>query len=258
MRKVALLFMLAVFVPSLVLAWLALRSLRDQQLVVERQQTMLYQGVVDGIAKEAAGLMLEKQREFQQNVQSLLADREPREITAAYDNRLRALWPDAEVGFVVSLQGQVLAPSLFSSPEARKFRLENDRFLCNRETVEVYWNSPKGAINLSRLDQKQAPEPVKDGSDGHEGKTVFATKSGKVPAAASQKEPAASDGKGSEQAEFRALIGDSSEGSLARFEQNKLKVLFWYRPPRDPQLVFGVQMRMPRLVQSLRETIHLD
>ena len=93
MKKVALLFMLAVFVPSLVLAWLALRSLRDQQLVVERQQTMLYQGVVDGIAKEAAGLMLEKQREFQQHVQSLLGDRPPRDIAAAYDERLRGLSP---------------------------------------------------------------------------------------------------------------------------------------------------------------------
>ena len=69
MKKVALLFMLAVFAPSLVLAWLALRSLRDQQVVVERQQTMLYQGVVDGIARETASLMLEKQREFQQHVQ---------------------------------------------------------------------------------------------------------------------------------------------------------------------------------------------
>jgi signal transduction histidine kinase len=256
-KKVALLFMLAVFVPSLVLAWLAVRSLRDQQLVVERQQTMLYQGVVDGLAKEAASLMLEKQREFQQHVQTLLGDRPPRDITAAYDERLRALWPDAEVGFVVSLEGQVLAPSLFSSPEARKFRLENDRFLCNRETVEVYWNSPKGSINLSSLDKKQSGDSSKE--DGRDAKTVFATKSGKVPAAASHKEADPADGKAnSEQAEFRALVGDSSEGSLARFEQNKLKVLFWYRPSRDPQLVFGVQMRMARLVESLRQTINPD
>ena len=38
MKKIALVFVLAVFAPSLVLAWLAVRSLRDQQLVLERQQ----------------------------------------------------------------------------------------------------------------------------------------------------------------------------------------------------------------------------
>ena len=31
MRKIALVFVTAVFVPSLLLAWLALRSLRDQE-----------------------------------------------------------------------------------------------------------------------------------------------------------------------------------------------------------------------------------
>jgi hypothetical protein len=44
MRKVALVFVIAVIAPSLVLAWLALRSLRDQEVVLERQQTLLYWG----------------------------------------------------------------------------------------------------------------------------------------------------------------------------------------------------------------------
>ena len=52
MKKVALVFLLAVFVPSLVLAWLAIRSLRDQQLVLERQQSLLYQGVTDSFTKD--------------------------------------------------------------------------------------------------------------------------------------------------------------------------------------------------------------
>ena len=56
MRKVALVFVLAVFVPSLVLAWLAVRSLRDQQFVLERQQSLLYQGVTDSLAKEITAL----------------------------------------------------------------------------------------------------------------------------------------------------------------------------------------------------------
>ena len=52
-------------------------------------------------------------------------------------------------------------------------------------------------------------------------------------------------------AEFRQLIGEDSEGALARFVDNKLNVLFWYRPPGDPQLVFGAQVALSRLVEGL-------
>src|SRR5438105_4032481 len=31
--------------------------------------------------------------------------------------------------------------------------------------------------------------------------------------------------------EFRQLIGDASDGKLARFVDDKLNLLFWYRPP---------------------------
>jgi len=44
MKRVAIVFVLAVLAPSLALAWLAMRSLRDQQFLIERQQLLLYQG----------------------------------------------------------------------------------------------------------------------------------------------------------------------------------------------------------------------
>src|SRR5947207_512291 len=146
MKKVALVFVLAVFVPSLVLAWLAVRSLRDQQFLVERQQAASYQGLAGALAGQVNNALTERRREFNQQVQELIGDRQPRELTAQFDARLRETWPLAEVGFVVSLQGdgQVLAPSLFAGSDARMFRLENDRFLCNKEAVEVYWNAAKG------------------------------------------------------------------------------------------------------------------
>ena len=56
-------------------------------------------------------------------------------------------------------------------------------------------------------------------------------------------------------AEFRQLIGEENEGTLARFVDNKLNVLFWYRPPGDPQLVFGAQIALPRLVEGLRALV---
>ena len=85
MKKVALVFVLAVFVPSLVLAWLAVRSLRDQQFVLERQQSLLYQGIADSIAREAANLIAEHQREFARKVEAQLADNKPIDIAGCDD-----------------------------------------------------------------------------------------------------------------------------------------------------------------------------
>src|SRR5256885_3211257 len=88
MKKVALVFVLAVFVPSLALAWLAVRSLRDQQFILERQQSLLYQGVADSVAKDASGLIAEEQREFARQVEALLADAKPMDLAGSFDERL--------------------------------------------------------------------------------------------------------------------------------------------------------------------------
>ena len=64
MKKVALVFVIAVIAPSLVLAWLALRSLRDQTYVVDRQQTLLYQNLVDSTAQKVSRQLLDLQRAF--------------------------------------------------------------------------------------------------------------------------------------------------------------------------------------------------
>ena len=318
MRKTALVFVLAVFVPSLVLAWLAVRSLRDQQFVLERQQSLLYQGVADSLAKEAETFLAERQREFGLQVEALLAEGKPQEIAAAFDDKLRKGWTLAEVGFVVSLDGKVISPSLFGRPEARRFRLENDKFLCSKESVEVYWNSPKGAINLSQLDDKsnyrnndnsagnqklfaqnallngsapggKNPNAKENSSAYGNGATLAeATNNGqnfyaskpqqKRSVMPQQQSPAVPGGQGGGQqpreqaadepqqfskvaateAEFRQLIGDANEGTVARFLQNKLKLLFWYRSPRDPQLVFGAQLDLARLTQGLRELVKVE
>ena len=54
MKKIALFFVLAVLLPSLALAWLAVRSLRDQNYINERQQALLCQRVTDSAAQSIA------------------------------------------------------------------------------------------------------------------------------------------------------------------------------------------------------------
>src|SRR5262245_15463010 len=98
MKKVALVFVLAVFVPSLVLAWLAVRSLRDQQFVLERQRSLLYQNVADALARHVEDFLIEEQHQFHSHVDAILADREPRTVAPTFDDMLRTRWPVARIG----------------------------------------------------------------------------------------------------------------------------------------------------------------
>src|SRR6187402_2907605 len=137
MKKVALVFVIAVLVPSLVLAWLAVRSLRDQQTVLERQQAALFQNVTDSVAREINDYLAAQQRQFDDLVESLVTNAVPRDAAAGFDDRLRAAWPAAEVGFCVTLSGSMLCPSPDARLETQLFCRDNGSFLGNQEIAEV-------------------------------------------------------------------------------------------------------------------------
>ena len=110
MRKVALVFLLAVFVPSLVLAWLAVRSLRDQQFLLERQQSLLLQGVADALAAKVEESLADQQHDFALKVAALLRDSNARTVARSFDSKLCKDWPLAQVGFAVTTTGEILSP----------------------------------------------------------------------------------------------------------------------------------------------------
>lgn len=252
MKKVALVFLLAVLAPSLVLAWLAIRSARDQHIVVAQQQTLLYQGMADALAQEVRDHMAEQQRQFAQFVEGLRRDHSPTELATRFDALCVKGCAAAEVGFTVSSDGNVLSPSLFDRPEARQFRLNNDRFLGSCESVEVYWNSPKGAVNLTKLDTKAvaaagtltAPPAAKGAS--------FLRLTNLMSARDNAPEALAPD-----EAEFKELVGNAYEGTVARFLQNKLKVMLWYRSAREPDMIFGAQLNLTNTLAGLQSIIRL-
>ncbi len=232
MRKAAILFLLAILGPSLALGWLAARSLRNQQLIVERQETLLCQAAAEAIVQNITATIREEQAAFAHAVEALLVSTEPRLLGSPFDERIRAIWPLAQVGFAVALNGEVMSPYPWNSQEARTFRLENDRFLCSRETVQVVWQSPKGKIVLNQPDDK----------------SVFATKGG---ASAPDSSPGGA-------AQFRQIVGTSQEGTLGRFLQDRLVLLFWYRSLRDTNMVFGAQINVGQLIDKLRPAVHLE
>jgi signal transduction histidine kinase len=243
MKKVALVFLLAVIAPSLVLAWLAGRSLSDQAYVLDRQQTLLYQHLADTQARAVVEQLDKAQREFAYKVEALLKGMAPSNTAPRFDAVLRQEWPLAEVGFVVSLQGQVLAPSLLGGAPARQFRVENEKFLCSAETCAVYWNSPKGLINLATLDQADAMAGLKAG------RTVTPAKE-TTPDSGYSKLTLG-------EVNFRKLVGAEADGAFARFLQDKLHVMFWHRSADDPTLLFGVQLNLARLTEELRPFVQL-
>src|SRR3954468_17496844 len=98
MKKVALVLLLAVVAPSLLLAWLAVRSLRDQEYLLQRQQSLLYQGVADSVASEAQAALASSQHDFVSLVSTLLAESNPQDLPKRFDDRLRSQWPLAQVG----------------------------------------------------------------------------------------------------------------------------------------------------------------
>jgi signal transduction histidine kinase len=261
MKKVALVFVVAVIVPSLVLAWLAVRSLRDQQFLLERQQSLLYQGTADAMAKDLLGTLDEAEREFTAKVTGILAAHEPQEAARSFDDLLRRDWSLAEVGFAVTTSGDLLCPLPQARPEARVFCADNSRFLCNRESVEVYLtakqalnNSSAPIANLKALDRNSEPDRKMVPGQKFETRNVIPQQSSYL-----QKQSAQDDSQVSKvtvsEAEFRQLIGDQRDGMLARFVDNKLSVMFWYRSPQDPHLIFGTQLSLPRLKVALQPVV---
>src|ERR1035437_3094384 len=328
MKKVALVFVIAVLLPSLVLAWLAVRSLRDQQFLLERQQSLLCQHVTDALAQNIFDNLAQRQQEFSAQVESLVGDQDARSVGSRFDAQIRQHWPLAEVGFCVTRSGKILSPSSSARDEAKSFYSDNGAFLGNRETAEVYGNvntvannspdqatSSSGgnsgrrgyALNSFGGSQKQSQQtlafantaaaPPKEKMElDSAAKKVSEDKiqsdrpaqlaaSGAVREQPSQngynykaqarkvtpqneayqvlKDAADDENKNLSrvipaEGEFSQLIGDGTDGMLARFLQNKLKLMFWHRLNREPDLIFGVQLNLSRLVDGLRELVQAD
>ena len=336
MKKVALVFVVAVLLPSLVLAWLAVRSLRDQQFLLERQQSLLCQHVTDTLAQNISDHLVQRQQEFSAQVESLLAGRDARTAAVRFDSELRRRWPLADVGFCVTVSGQILSPAPNARDEARTFYTDNGGFLGNREAVEVYQSANAGFNNLDNkealsFDRNAANRPATVGglSIGGAGQkpaqptlatadSVAQTPQEQVamaspavaPSFAAQPPTKQKDEAGSSssqlgaagraqgqslnykeaqtrkvspqssfsklaerdktdtvaakelqsnlskaipaEAEFGQLIGNGTDGMLARFLQNKLRLMFWHRLGSEPDLIFGAQLNLERVVDGLR------
>jgi signal transduction histidine kinase len=295
MKKFALVFVLAVFLPSVVLGWLALDSLRNQEFVFERQQELLLQGASDTLAERVRGFLGEKLTEFGNQVDQLASGAE----VVHFDERIRALWPAATVGFVVTLEGKLVAPSVKIDGPAQRFLEANSRFLTNAEPAEVYQQASQPApapVAANEADSRQTAknEVAKsmagkrlrkdEGAAAEPGeqraKSIASADSidkvgeaaPPLPAGGSQrmiartvnpqKELKPSDTAISNvlpaEAEFHQLIGTAMSGSVARFVGNELFVIFWHRTTVNPKLVFGAEINLNGFTKDFERLIQPD
>lgn len=265
MKKIALVFAVAVLAPSLVLAWLAIRSLSHQQFLLERQQSLLCQGISDTLARSVQDELGNQQKGFNAALLALLDQREPTQVARSFDEVLRQKWPLADVGFAVTFSGGILAPTS-PRPEARKFLAGNGQFLANRESAEVYLNTKQVLANspaTSPQSKGYAQAPADANSANQQSswnvnnlRKVVPQQQLAFPQAAQVEENQQQFSKlAPSEAEFRQLIGNDAAGAVARFVDNKLCLLFWHVAPQNPELVFGSQVSLTRLEQALAPII---
>lgn len=139
MRRSAWIFLAAILLPSLVLAFLAVRSARDQQVILQHQQAIISQDITDALAKKVQDQVDAARAAFVQQTDQLLdKTSSPQSLAINFNQQLLRSWNLAEVGFSVDLRGMIYSPRLTEGPLAKTFRNENDRFLSNRENVEVF------------------------------------------------------------------------------------------------------------------------
>ncbi len=227
-RRTLLVFLGAILAPGLILAGLALRSLQLQDAHLERERLRLLQSATDRLALSVATRLDELQREFSLRVDSLQGTDDAATLAAGFDVRLREHWELAEIGFAVTLNGQLHAPQPQQTPSSLDFVTRNLSFLCQSAAAQVFANQAKGQIVLP---SKQGP-----------------VLSGLSPANALPTPPTASP------VRFRDLVGEAQEGVLSRFLDDQLVVWVWRRSARDPDLVFGAQLA-PRALRELLSTL---
>jgi signal transduction histidine kinase len=276
MRRTAWIFLAAILLPSLALAWLAVRSARDQQVILEHQQAIIGQDVTDALAQKVRDQLDDTRSAFVQRTQKLLEkSSSPPELARNFNRELHNSWNLAEVGFAVGLNGTIYSPASRQGTVAKTFRSENDRFLSNRENVPVFAQNSQQTFSL---DLNNAGNPTAVNSQVG---NMFPLRAQFQPSnqiAQASKQPTAVVNPQAQMAQverqvvpqksfapqqsalsntlpaesdFRKVIGADTSGALARFLENKLRLMVWYRPPNAGSLVFGAQITQQELIRSL-------
>jgi signal transduction histidine kinase len=244
-RRIALIFVVAVFVPSLLLGFLALRTAHEQRNILERQLFELYRKDVDLLAEKLQVAILDRQRQFADRVRVMLSKNGPPRRAVDFAKMME---PDDGVAFMVTPGGSVMP----ARPDSRKttgFLRENEAFLSNRATAEFFptqqgETNSQQQIRMSAIEAPTIPQSPRQSAalqnnliSNNGFRTVQPQKSAAGPddnSQVSRVAPLVSD--------FETATSSGTDGVLARYTQNALELILWTRPPEAKGYVFGLAL----------------
>lgn len=138
MKRIALVFIIAIMLPSILLAVLAVRTLRVQEIAASSQRVALHQSTCDGMITNISLFMDDVRIFFSQEVDRMV-EREGADLIDTFDEQITDQWSQVSVGSVVSEAGLIISPvTLSDNIQAKLFLRNHADFLSNSRVVEVY------------------------------------------------------------------------------------------------------------------------
>ncbi|HEY5704042.1 MAG TPA: HAMP domain-containing sensor histidine kinase [Terrimicrobiaceae bacterium] len=265
--------MAAIFLPSLVLGWLALRTAGEQRVLIERQSAELHQAETDALAAEIRGLIEEKQHAFDEIVRALVSGRDASALAEDYGNQLAGLWREGGIPFAISPTGGLAFPTPAHARQNRTFEeflWYNSAFLSNETVAEIYQvqqaaqlkaSSPREAefekvISEAESGTAYLAGPASKGDPSYQ-KEKYSTRSIVPLRSASDTQAVPSSKVAPELSDFQTAVGGAANGVLSRFVQNDLQILFWTRPDPNENWLFGLMLG-PAELNNLAKDLLLD
>lgn len=262
-RRSAVIFMLAVLAPSLLLAWLALGTLRDQETVLEMQKARVCQSDAEAIAVEIRGTVNALPEILGNYTAKLALDHgTPSAVAVRCDELLVPAWPLARVGFAVNASGDLISPAAATSNAwAASFRRSSDDFIENRVSEQAFVNKGVALYNYNARpqgDQQQASPVVDLKGVKVAGKTGQVSKKRNVEPQSKYAQTQFDNNYETTllatEGSFASMVGDSRQGTLARFVNDRMRLLVWNRMD-DPGIIFGAEINLDQLSQELAKPL---
>ncbi|MGF1677988.1 MAG: sensor histidine kinase [Candidatus Methylacidiphilales bacterium] len=287
MKKSTILIITTIFFPSLLLGMLALHAAFQQHRLIEEQEARLRQQETDALAARVRLALASEHAAFISALEETMAGKDPLYFAERFNDFLPTLWALGGTGFVVSDEGQLLHPSTENesvNPELLRFNYDNAGFLNSLEDAMLYPSAPGAYEELARslrIDdsmrlkssaQRRASELVqqKDKLESklHEPSTNYSLavpqqqvlERNVAPLKGMIYKDQASQSATVQRlrSRFNTITEGTSDGILARITDDRLVLIFWSRPSRPGNLVFGVQLDPNRLKELLRPLLSTD
>jgi signal transduction histidine kinase len=255
LKRYALIFLAAIFLPSLVLGWLALRTAGEQRVLIERQAANLHQAETDALAAGMRKLVEEKQHAFDEIVRALVSERDASALAEDYGKQLARFWREGGIPFAISPHGGLAFPTPAHPRQTgsfEEFLSDNTAFLSNQAIAEIYQMEEHSQLkgNSPGKAQSEKPPSVAHASgansasrvDSHSLRERSPTRNIVPQMSASDTHTPGSSKVSPELSDFQTAVGGTANGVLSRFVQNDLQLLFWTHPDPNESWLFGLML----------------